>query len=508
MKIKYTILALLMSCITFSSCTDFLEESSNPNYLTPDTFWQTEDDIKSGLTAAYARLQPSQDWDRTTDRFVIIDNFRSDETDFRADVTERMQLATYTYETGNYICDYEWELLFSGINFANQCIDNIPTVEDADEDVKTIGVAEARFLRAYFYFRLYMSFGDRLPILEHAIEGTEEEFYPDQAASGEVQAFLESELLDVQTDLPDVGYWSDSEAGRVTKYAAAGILAKYYMFTNQLSKAEVELKKIIDSQKYDLIPEYGDLFNGSAKNSVESILEVQFSGQLIDGNRERNLFTIQLAPSDLGGYEQSYPSQWLFETLKNDKTVDGEYSPRLYATILFDDPNTEFFLFPDGSEFKDVLPTSMIYWHKFCHFDESLGSGSWEWYSGLNYPIVRYADVLLLYAECLNDRGETDLAIDYINIVRDRSNLVQLSKGMTKEQILTHLQEVERPGELGFEGSRWYDLIRWGITSETLIKNGKPYATSFREDKHTLLPIPSEEFLLNDSWVQNPNFGK
>lgn len=132
--------------------------------------------------------------------------------------------------------------------------------------------------------------------------------------------------------------------------------------------------------------------------------------------------------------------------------------------------------------------------------------------SFFNIPIVRYADVLLLYAECLNDREATDdkgkSAIDYINDVRRRAGVPELEAPMGKDEILKHLQDVERPCELALEGSRWYDLVRWGITEQTLKDHNKQLVENYVDTKHKLFPIPHQEFLLNPDWEQNPNFGK
>ena len=128
--------------------------------------------------------------------------------------------------------------------------------------------------------------------------------------------------------------------------------------------------------------------------------------------------------------------------------------------------------------------------------------------SFFNIPLVRYADILLLYAECLNDRGATQEAIGYINQVRQRVNVPDLPLTMTKDEVLKHLQDVERPCELALEGSRWYDLIRWGITETALNEHGKDNVENYVDTKHKLFPIPHSEFLLNPDWEQNPNFSK
>ena len=114
----------------------------------------------------------------------------------------------------------------------------------------------------------------------------------------------------------------------------------------------------------------------------------------------------------------------------------------------------------------------------------------------------------LLYAECLNDKGETTEAINIINKVRARVNVPALPLTMSKAEVLKHLQDKERPCELALEGSRWYDLVRWGIVEETLKAHNKPFVENYVDTKHQLFPIPHSEFLLNPDWEQNPNYSK
>ena len=192
--------------------------------------------------------------------------------------------------------------------------------------------------------------------------------------------------------------------------------------------------------------------------------------------------------------------------MKTDKTTEGKYSDRLLKTIIFDDPDCHTAYYADGYSFKDYHSAGEIFWNKFVTWDPSLSS---DWYiSAFNIPIVRYADVLLLYAECLNDRGATKDAIGYINQVRDRVHVPALPESMSKEAVLKHLQDVERPCELALEGARWYDLVRWNIVEKSLKEHGKPFMENYMDSKHKLLPIPHSEFLLNPDWEQNPNYTK
>ena len=186
----------------------------------------------------------------------------------------------------------------------------------------------------------------------HELKGTDEEFYPKQATNGELVSFIESELKDIQSDLPEK-YTSESDGGRITRYAAAAVLGKFYMFRHETAKAEQEFKKLIG--KYELMDNYADNFDGLHKNNKESVLEVQFTGNMTGGHYEYNLFAIHLAPFSAydGGYEEAYPSNWLFDLMKTDKTVDGKYSPRTLATIIFDDPDCRPSYYEDGKSFSD-----------------------------------------------------------------------------------------------------------------------------------------------------------
>ena len=510
---RYLLYAAIASGVFFSSCSDFLEEETNPNALSPALFWQSEEDIMKGLTSVYAALQPNINWAAPYERYIVIDNYRSDEVTFRDDVTSWMDIASFTNESTNGVSVDEWQNLYMGINYANQCIDNIPNIpeEEGDEslrEAKRQGIAEARFLRAYFYYRLYLNYGERIPIYLHQLEGTDEEFYPSQAQPGELTSLIETELKEVQSDLPEE-YPSEEDKGRATRYAAAAILGKFYMFQHELSKAEAEFKKILDQEGvlFDLMENWADNFDGMHKNNKESIFEVQFTGDESGGHSEYNLFTVHLGPFGLdGAYEEAYPSEWLFNVMKTDLTAEGEYSTRLLNTIIFDDPNCRPFYYEEGKSFKDYHPEGRFYWHKYVTWSEGMSS-HWST-SFFNVPLVRYADILLLYAECLNDRGATQEAIGYINQVRQRVNVPDLPLTMTKDEVLKHLQDKERPCELALEGSRWYDLIRWGITESALRAHEKPHIENYVDTKHKLFPIPHSEFLLNPDWEQNPNFSK
>lgn len=505
MKYKKVLFIAFISIFLFSGCKNFLNENRNPNEDSPNLFWKNENDILKGLTSVYGALQSSGGWASSYERYIVIDNYRADEMVFRPDVADWDNIASFVNDQNNGTTSSEWSQLYRGINMANQCIDNIPNVPGDDESFKQFKeetIAEARFLRAYFYYRLYLNFGELLPLYTHQIEATNEDFFPKQSEPGVIVKFIEEELKDVQTILPES--YDERFKGRATRYAAIAILGKLYMFNHQLANAEKEFEKLIG--KFTLMDNFEDNFDGLHKNNSESIFEIQYSGDRSGGRREYSNIAEHLLTGNVGGYEESYPSKWLFEVMKKDTTIDGKYSERLYGTILFDDPETKMWYINEGEHFSDYDSPDRLLWKKFATWDASLSS-DW-WYSAFNIPIVRYSDVLLLYAECLNDRGATEKAIDYINEVRKRANVPDLPKTMTKDQVLKHLQDVERPCELAFEGVRWYDLIRWNIVEKSIVEHQKLFAENYVDTKHRLFPIPRKEFEMNPDWEQNPNFGK
>lgn len=504
---EFKILLAVFLAVTFMGCDDsFLEEESNPNKLTSATFWQNEDDAIKGLVSVYATLQPSKSWAATYTQYIVAENYRSDELDWRDDVTSWIHIASFLNDPENSVSYSYWTYQYRGVFRANQCIENIPNIPEMNDNLRKQTIAEARFLRAYFYYKLMLNFGERIPLYKVAFNDSEDHYYPPQSAAGELFSFIKTELSEVQTDLP--ASYGDGDKGRATRWAAMGVLAKLYLLKGEFKNAQSELGKIISDGGFDLTPNYGDNFDGNHKNNQESILEIQFSGDRTGGRREYNYIGLHLASFNAadGGYEEAYPSTWLFDLLKKDTTASGAYGDRLYETIMFDDPQSSSFYYGQG-EFTDYHRSDEIFWKKYVNWSPDQSE---FWYQSVyNLPLLRYADVLLLYAEVTNElEGPTQEVFNYINKVRGRSHVVPIPSNLNQQQVREHLQQVERPCELALEGSRWYDLIRWGDVKETLESHQKRGAANFVKGKHELFPIPYKEMLLNSDWKQNSGFGK
>lgn len=502
---KKIVSMILAAGLCWSCSTDFLEENKNPQSLSPGNFWKTEEDVLKGLTAAYASLQPSGDWAATYEQYIVAHCYRSDLCDKRDDVSSWIQVASFTYESNNSVAANYWSYNFTGIYRANQVLEGIENVEGLDPVLKEQYIAEARFLRANYYWNLYLNFGGKLPLWEKPVSN-ESEYSPAQSTPEVILAFIKTDFEFAQAHLPET-YASDV-AGRITKGAADAMMGKFLLYQGKYAEAAGELKKVVDAPWYGLNDRYEDNFDGLHKNSKEGILEIQFSGDRSGGKREYTNITEHLASSDATGYEEAYPTRWLYELMLKDTTVDGKMGPRLLATIECPGGramNSDGYTVPYEEVHQGA--GSPIYWKKFVTWDPSLSS-DW-WYSAFNVPLIRYADVLLLYAEALNEaNGPSQEVFDCINTVRDRVDAPRIPTTWNQAQVREHIRNVERPCELALEGSRWYDLLRWGVVKTTLVAHSKPNASNFIEGKHEVFAIPTSEMTLNRDWDQNPGYGR
>ena len=203
-----------------------------------------------------------------------------------------------------------------------------------------------------------------------------------------------------------------------------------------------------------------------------------------------------------------WPTQWLFDEMKKELTVDGEYDPRLYASIIF--PNTKMKYY--GKTYEDWFGknTKSLGWGKYSEWDVLSGKISSN--SGKNQRLLRYADILLLQAECLCRLDRVTEAVPYVNMVRKRAKLMELSRDVSKNDLLIEIEH-QRVIELACEMNRWFDLFRWNGNilgtkniKEVFEEHGDGGAKNFEVGKSELMPIPASEMQINPLIVQNPNY--
>lgn len=501
---------LLILCgimFAFAACNDHLDQT-NVEELTEVSFWQNEDDARKGVVAAYSALQ-SFDGSKWTffEQMYIAVTWKADDV-LNGPNDYGKSIADFTNGTDDATFTSFWKSNYAGIYYANQVIENVPNIpstEMSDEDKAAI-IAEAKFLRGLYHFHLVVAF-ENIPMIASTPKSPED-FFVSQTTPEAVWAQIEEDFIAAKGALPST--WSGNDLGRATRQTATAYLGKLYLFQEKFSEAIPEFNAVITSGTYELLPNYADNFNGKGENSVESVFEIQWSGDQSNGNDERHPFNFEVTPTALGGWELFYPSDWLFTEMQNDLTDTAEFSDRVYASIFFDDPMSEMSDRYEGvnrsyADVKDDV-SHPIYFKKYAEdFDLSF-------YNGINIHLMRYADVLLMQAEALNEDNQTGLALDLVNEVRARSNAAALV-GLSQAELRTQIRHHERPVELAMEYTiRWFDLYRWSkganpeAISTTLTNHLKPFASNFVDGKHDVFPIPLSDTNINENLVQNPGY--
>ncbi|WP_291868997.1 RagB/SusD family nutrient uptake outer membrane protein [Maribacter sp.] len=504
-KIRYIIL-IIFTVGFFNSCSDDFINVENKELLTEASFWQTEEHATQALIATYGAIQSSSGskWNFFEEMYISM-AYRADDIINNSGETYGRSLASFTNTTEESGPFSIWKANYAGVGRANQILGRVPGMEALSQPTKDLIIAEAKFLRAYFYFWLVTGFENVPLVLTYSDQL--EELFPNQATPTEIWAQIEKDLTEAEPNL--LASHSSEWKGRATKGAAKALLGKAYLFQEKWGLAETTFEDVT-TMGYSLLPNYEDNFNGNGENGSESIFEVQQTGDRSNGNDERQVFNFEVSPSLFGGWELFYPSQWLVDEMRTDVDASGDPSSRVLESIFFDDPLSDMYSI-DGE--ADVLysDVSGSLGHP-KYFKKYSDNADTNYYNGTNISIIRYADVLLMYAEALNENDKTALALDQVNIVRARGGAVDLGS-MTKDALRTQIRHHERPVELAMEyGIRWFDLYRWqrGSTATESIKttlenHNKPFAGNFL-DKHILFPIPLQEININTNLTPNPGW--
>lgn len=480
-----------------SGCTKLLD-LDNPNTLTPNNFWQSDRDAIANVTAVYQTFVGQAGWscaDNWYNRMVPA-LYRSDDIGITHDVPNWWSIALFTITSANGTVSGLWNLNYEGIFRANQAIDHIPGIEKMDEDEKARLVGEAKFLRAYFYFSLVTNFLN-VPLITSVPEDNSEYSQP-QAKPEETWAQIEKDLKEAAAVLPAT-YDADN-LGRVTKGAARGYLGKSYLYQKKWQEAADTFKQIIDSKTYALLPDYMNVFREDHDFSEESLLEINYAKGSFKGNSLETPRNYEEAPSEAGGWYECFPNQFLFDEMMKEKTITGKPDPRIYATIIWKEGGLKYY----GETYDGLFgpDATKRAWAKYNEWelDHHLSE-----YSGKNVRLLRYSDVLLMHAEALNNLNRTAEAVTFVNKVRNRAKLVSLLPVTTKENLAKEIEH-QRLIELADEGSRFYDLVRWGTVKENLVAHNALGAENFVKGKHEYLPIPLTELQTNTKVKQNPGY--
>jgi len=486
-----------------SGCTKLLNQS-NPNSLTPDNFWKTASDAEANLSSVYENFLGTSGWGAAADNWYnrwVPALYRGDDIGITHDVPDWWSLALFTFTSTNGTPDGCWNMNYTGIFRANQVIENVSNIK-MDTSLRGRYVGEAKFLRAYFYFNLLTNFWN-IPLITSVTQVTEDNSQP-QAKPADVWAQIEKDLTDAVAVLPNT--YDAADQGRITKGAAMAYLGKAQLYQKKWSAAASTFKQVIDSKNYDLLPNYFDAF--ITDFNQESLLEVNYAGGSYKGQAIKNVRTREEGPSEAGGWYECFPNQWLINEFMKEKQTNGDLDGRMYGSIIWPNNPQKFY----GDTYTELFGAgaTKTAWRKY---NDSFLDTHISDYGEKNDKIVRYADVLLMYAEALVQSGGamTD-AIGAVNMVRNRAGLANYSGATDKNSVLTEIEH-QRVLELSDECIRWYDMWRWNgnITGTMTIKqmlkaHGAIGADNFTANKNEILPIPQSEMQTNTKIKQNPGY--
>jgi len=513
---KKTILFISL-LFAVAGCDDKLD-LINPNSQTTDTYWLTEEHAIKGVNAIYNSFLIDGYYMRMT---PALTDGRGDDFTGDSPWLDLVQVSNFSILPTSGPVAWTWAAYYQAIYRANQVLTYVPTIE-MDEAVKARCIGQAHFLRGLAYFHLVTNF-EKCPLITE-VPLVPADYYAATSTSDEIWALIIEDFTAAQGMLP-VSYVNlpgadTNQVGRATKGAATGFLGKTYLYRQQWAQAATEFNKLINGPEvnvYSLTANYKDNFGPATENNSESLFEVQFqtgSGTIKNYGGEPSSAWMQV--SSVGhtyamegyGYSDFLPTRWIYNEYKQERTVAGRLDPRLLVSIASYEPTEGSTTVYGGAPWLN--PTGNIYPRKYTHdgFGVSTESQGGVEYSEINYRLMRYADVLLMYAEALNEQGQTAQAYQYIQQVRDRANLPNLATtrpGMTQVQMRDQLAH-ERALELSIESIRIHDIVRWGWLYDPaklamLREHDGDFSTWVPGKEY--LPIPQGELDVNPNLLPN-----
>ncbi len=491
-----SVLGVLAGLGFATSCDSFLDPNPS-DVLTPENFYKTSSDAVAGVNAVYESVKWSY-WlgfwyisDIATDDILAAPRFGSD----------GHRMSNYIFDATEWPMGAMWGGGYGIINRANTVLDRVPAIT-MDPTLRTRLLGEAHFLRALAYFNLVRCFGD-VPLLEHEVKSLTG-LRVSRTPAAQVYALIVSDLQDAVTALPPS--YSGADIGRVTSGAAQALLAKVYLTQQDWTNAAQTAGQVMTSSRYTLLPNYKDIFKIATEiiNS-ESIFEINYDGTLDPGaGSVHTLFSLPAGfpGGDAYGLMTVAPSlQGLFASADkrglHGTFITSPYVDALGDTATWADPPATL-----GPAFNKYLDETDF---------QNMHTRAWVAQSN-NWIVLRYADVLLMYAEAVNEGGTATAgtAEAALNLVRARAGIAQVS-GLS-QSVFRDSVRLDRRREFVFEGQRWFDLSRWGILNATILakttelQTVAPGETTVHGVPSNLLPIPQSERDINPDLTQNPGW--
>jgi len=516
-KIIYSLSVLFI--LAFAGCSkDFLEVEP-VGQLSSENFLKTDNDVKLATMGVYNKIQETYSTGAWASLYFI-KNLPSDDTKCAGpnsgDTPEYQYLDDFNITSSNTRFATVWTNLYGIINASNTIINNVGANADATTGMKTM-VGEAKALRAFAYNELVILFGGVPLMTVNPAEAAE--FSKPRATPAEIYAQIETDLIDAIAILPVKSAYAPIDRFRFAKGTAQALLGKAYLYQGKYSEAATVLGDVIISSEYSLESDYTTIWSKSHEFGIESIFEVSYTsqenygwGNFPWGGGNENNIAMQLEgprtdnetfdfsaldPEKLnivGGWGFNLPSGEIGDLLYSNPA-----DKRIKGSVV-----SEADFFAAGGAIKNTPYDYEGYLRlKYGNRAAETTPGDIaqpELNYGSNYRIIRYADVLLMAAEAYNKSSNDVAAQRELKKITDRAGIAAHTE--TGSALFDQIV-IERAKELCFEGSRYWDLIRWGKASAQMSDIG------FVSGKHELFPIPLNEILSNtmmEESDQNPGY--
>ncbi|HET7456887.1 MAG TPA: RagB/SusD family nutrient uptake outer membrane protein [Gemmatimonadaceae bacterium] len=483
-----------------ASCKDFLEPKPS-DVLSPENFYHSAADAVAAVDAAYAQLPWADFWiwyvtDVPTDDIIASANFGAD----------GHQLSNYTFDETLWVLNTIWGDHYVTINRANIVLDRVPSIV-MDTTLRSRVLGEAHYIRALMYFDIVRFWGDA-PLIEHEAK-TVAEAQVARSPKADVYALIVSDLQAAAASLPES--YSGTDIGRATSGAAKSLLAKVYLEQKDYNNAAKLAGEVMNSGVYHLNPVWKDNFRIATEfTNPESIFEVNYTAPEETPGGVGSVQTLFSLPQgypggDAYGLMQVTPSLVNLFASNDQRGNHGTFMKPPYTDLMGRTTTWGVPAYskdtPGGAAFDKYLDETNT---------KDMTARAWQQQPN-NWVIQRYADVLLIYAEAVDNGGAATAGSkeDALYEVAHRSN-PNATRVTTN---FTDSLRVERRKEFVFEGQRWFDLSRWGILNETFLKKTAEVLALFPgEVDHVygvtkeLMPIPSGQLTTNPKLTQNPGW--
>ena len=472
---KYLSLMYLAMLLVFASCHEELNQLPITS-KTADSFYKTEAEIEEAVNATYSVLQ----WKGNYKRYIpavgeLPSDNMFDETPANDGGTYG-ELDQFNVIPQNNALSSIWEHHYKGIQRANIVLNRIEEVSFSDDDTKNARKGEMKFLRSLWHFNLVRIFGD-VPLVTEEVSNALDLMGKGRQPKEVVYAQIEKDITEAISELPNR---TNDNKYRVTKQAAQALAGKIYLTLKKYTEAKKHLDAVVNSGVYSLLTDVTKIFDISNEMNDEIIFAVQFAAN-INGNKEgSDAARIFSSAARIGGAKGH-----------------GSIEKTLYNSYDDADPRKSAYI---GTTDVDGKTIEVFYSNKLTINESKVGDSESDW------VVLRYAEVLLMLAEVENELSNPSKATTYLNRVRARVSLADVTT--TDKVAIDTAIEKERRWELIGEGHRWFYLLRTGKALNTMKAFNMALAYKYTfEEFELLMPIPQNQILTDPSAIkQNPGY--